>query len=214
VEGPLNVIADTFSRLSRNDASSPLVGKKAANVVSNSESDNEYDPLYSSLLDDREILDCLLNLPCISSNKKQTRKDDKQKIDNRKTLPKKKAKEYNKNHSHHSVTVEQCYLNLPEDVVEDNLLDLKNIKEKQDEDNRLTQSTVRHPTWYSCKTLKNVEDILCYTKPGYDAANWRIALPEDLILPTIMWYHQFTGHPGSKRLYRQLSQRYYHRDLR
>jgi hypothetical protein len=36
VEGPQNVIADTFSRLSRNDVSSPLVGKKAANVVSNS----------------------------------------------------------------------------------------------------------------------------------------------------------------------------------
>ena len=43
VEGPLNVIADTFLRLSRNDVSSPLVGKKAANVVSTSESDNEYD---------------------------------------------------------------------------------------------------------------------------------------------------------------------------
>ena len=33
-------------------------------------------------------------------------------------------------------------------------------------------------------------------------------------MPTIKWYHQVTGHPGSKRLYRQLSQRYYHRDLR
>ena len=43
VEGPLNVIVDTFSRLSGNDVSSPLVGKKATNVVSNSEIDNEYD---------------------------------------------------------------------------------------------------------------------------------------------------------------------------
>ncbi len=79
VEGILNVIADTFSRLSRNYVSSPLVGKKAATVVSNSESDNEYDSLYSSLLDDREILDCLLDLPCISSNKKRKRIGDKQK---------------------------------------------------------------------------------------------------------------------------------------
>ncbi len=63
MEGVLIVIADTFSRLSRNDVSLPLVGKKAANVVSNSESDNEYDSLYLSLLDDREMLDCLLNLP-------------------------------------------------------------------------------------------------------------------------------------------------------
>ncbi len=41
VEGPLNAIADTLSRLSRNDIdndSSALVGKKAASVVSDSES--------------------------------------------------------------------------------------------------------------------------------------------------------------------------------
>jgi hypothetical protein len=91
---------------------------------------------------------------------------------------------------------------------------LENIKERQDGDDKLTQSTVRHPTRYSCKTINDVEDILCYTKPGDNAANRRIALPENLIVPTVKWYHQDTGHPGSKRLYRQLSQRYYHRDLR
>ncbi len=35
VEGPHNVIADTFSRLLRSNVSSPLVGKKAADVVCN-----------------------------------------------------------------------------------------------------------------------------------------------------------------------------------
>ena len=78
---------------------------------------------------------------------------------------------------------------------------MENIKEKQDKDDKLTQSTVTHPTWYSHKTINDVEDILCYTKPGDNAANWRIALPENLIVPTIKWYHQVTGHPGSKRLY-------------
>jgi hypothetical protein len=39
IAGPRNVIADTFSKLSRNDESSPLVGKKAANVMSNSKSE-------------------------------------------------------------------------------------------------------------------------------------------------------------------------------
>ena len=117
-------------------------------------------------------------------------------------------------HCLHNDIPDQCYLNLPEDMVEDNPLDLENIKERQDEDDRLIQSTVKHPTWYSRKTINDVEDILCYTKPGDNAANWRIALPEDLILPTIKWYHQVTGHPGSKRLYEQLKQRYYHRDLR
>jgi hypothetical protein len=99
-------------------------------------------------------------------------------------------------------------------MVEDNPLHLENIKERQDEDDRLIQSTVKHPTWYSRKTINDVEDILCYTKPGDNAGNWRIALLEDLILPTIKWYHQVTYHPGSKRLYKQLKQRYYHRDLR
>ena len=78
VEGPHNVIADTFSRLSgTNDESSPLVGKKADFVISNSMSNNDNESLYSSIIDDKEILDCLLSLPCISSNKKQKRRHAK-----------------------------------------------------------------------------------------------------------------------------------------
>ena len=64
----VNVITDTFSRLSRKDVPSALVGKKVAHIVSNSESNNEIESLGSSLTDDTEILECLLNLPCISSN--------------------------------------------------------------------------------------------------------------------------------------------------
>jgi hypothetical protein len=91
IEGPCNVIVDTFSRLSRKDVPSALVGKKVTHIVSNSESNNEIESLGSSLTDDKEILECLLNLPCISSNKKQ-RHAKCRKIDNRKSLPKKKAK--------------------------------------------------------------------------------------------------------------------------
>jgi hypothetical protein len=79
VEGPRNFIADTFSSLLRNDESSPLMRKKVANVISDSESDNDNESLYSSIIDDKEILDCLLSLPCISSNKteEKTRKTQK-----------------------------------------------------------------------------------------------------------------------------------------
>jgi hypothetical protein len=99
-------------------------------------------------------------------------------------------------------------------MVEDNPLDLENIKEKQDEDNDLQQSLTNHPTWYSLKNINDVNDILCYTKPGDNAANRNIVLPKDLIVPTIRWYHQVTGHPGSKRLYQHKHQQYYSRDLR
>jgi hypothetical protein len=49
---------------------------------------------------------------------------------------------------------------------------------------------------------------LCYTKPGDNLSNWKIALPKELITPTVKWYHQVTGHPGSKRLYEQIRQRF------
>jgi hypothetical protein len=68
--------------------------------------------------------------------------------------------------------VKQYYLNLPEDMVEDDPLDLENIKEIQVHDEKLMQPAVEYPEWYSCKSINNVEDILCYTKPGDNPANW------------------------------------------
>jgi len=56
--------------------------------------------------------------------------------------------------------------------------------------------------------------VLCYTKPNDDPSNWKITLPNDLIEPTIQWYHQVTGHPGSRRLYEHIRQRYYNQDMR
>ncbi len=64
-------------------------------------------------------------------------------------------------------------------MVEDNPLDLENIKEKQDEDNDLQQSLTKHPTCYSHKNMNDLNDILCYTKPGDNAANRKIVLPKD-----------------------------------
>ncbi len=193
MEGPRNVIADTFSRLSCSNVSSPLVGKKAANVVSGSKRDNRNEASHSLLMDDRDITDCLMNLPCFPSRKKMERRPSKHR----------KWSETMSSHIYDS-TVEQCYLNLPEDMVKDNPLDLEKIKERQDHDEKLMQLTVKYPEWNSHKTINNVDNILCYTKLGDNPANWKIALPEDLIKSTIKWYHQVTGHPGSKRLYEQI----------
>jgi hypothetical protein len=78
---------------------------------------------------------------------------------------------YNGNYHFCDSYAENCYLNLPKDMVEDNHLDLENIIEKQDEDNNLQQSSTKHPTWYSHKNINHINDILCYTKPGDNAAN-------------------------------------------
>ena len=130
---------------------------------------------------------CLIHLPCLTNLKKRKSK--------------------RKRH-------DQCYLNLPEDILEDNPLDIENIKERQLEDNELQQSVIRHPEWFNHKTFNEVTDVLCYTKPGDNPSNWKIALPSELINPTVRWYHQVTGHPGSKRLNDLISKRYYNRDLR
>jgi hypothetical protein len=64
VEGP------HFSRLSHSDVSSPLVGEKATNVVSNSESNNRYESSHSFLMNDGDIGDCLMNPSCLPLKKK------------------------------------------------------------------------------------------------------------------------------------------------
>ncbi len=162
MEGPLNIIADTFSCLSRFDDTSALVGKKAITKDSNSAS--------YSIYDDIETFNCLVHLPCLTNHKKR-----------KSTLKKRKRHD-------------QCYINLPDEILEDNPFDIENIKEKQVEDNELQQSVIRHPEWYSHKTFNDIAHVLCYTKLGDNPANWKIALPSELINPTIRWYHRVTGH--------------------
>ena len=95
-------------------------------------------------------------------------------------------------------SVEHCYLNLPEDMVEDNPFDLENIKEKQDADDKLTQSTVTHPTWYSHMTINDVEDILYYTKPGDNASSspnpWLLSVANRVSSDEI----EYVGPPSTK----------------
>jgi len=75
VEGPLNVIAVTLSRLSRNDIdidSSALVGKKAASVVSDSESMAG----HSSLINSRMPLESSMS-PFKKERVKKTKETEK-----------------------------------------------------------------------------------------------------------------------------------------
>jgi hypothetical protein len=59
----------------------------------------------------------------------------------------------------------------------------------------------------------NVDDIICY-KNDPTQPNWKIALPESMVVDTVKWFHQVMGHPGEKRLQDTLNQRYHHPKLR
>jgi hypothetical protein len=86
-----------------------------------------------------------------------------------------------------------------------------NIKEQQDIDDALLQHATKYVDQYRHKCISTIDDILCCIKPGDPSNNWKIALPKSLLQPTIKWFHQVTGHPGSKRLFMQISSQYYHR---
>ncbi len=109
---------------------------------------------------------------------------------------------------------EECYLNFPGDLITDNPLYIENIKEKQDTDDTLQYQAEKYPDCFLQRRVGTVDNILCYVKPGDTPNNLKIALPKALLHPTIQWFHQVTGHPGSKRLYMQICNRYYNRDLR
>jgi hypothetical protein len=81
---------------------------------------------------------------------------------------------------------------------------MENIKEHQDADDALLQ----HATNYADQCTSNAS-----IKPGIPPNNWKIALPKSLLQPTIKWFHQVTGHPSRKRLFMQISSRYYYRDI-
>ena len=57
--------------------------------------------------------------------------------------------------------------------------------------------------------------MLCYVKT-YDNAEtqWQIALPRQLVIPTIQYFHTILGHPGATRMHLTIQTRYYHPMLR
>ena len=87
------------------------------------------------------------------------------------------------------------------------------IREQQ-QDNRLLALLEKYlDNYYYDKLDDDVDDIICYHKNDTNA-NWKIALPEQMVPEVIRWFHQVLGHPDQTRLRETLQQRYYHPQLR
>ena len=109
----------------------------------------------------------------------------------------------------------ECYLNLPEiPHPECNPLNYAHIREQQQHDGNLLALQAKYVDYYVNLQLDDdVDDIICYKKdPIQD--NWKIALPETMVLDTVKWFHQIMGRPGDKRLSESLKQRYLDPSLR
>jgi len=110
---------------------------------------------------------------------------------------------------------DECYRNLLDDSAVDNPLDMEANEEQQDADNDLICQANTYADRYIRKGINAVDNVLCYVKPGDLPANWKIAMPKSMLQPTIRWFQQITGQPGSKcPRHMHISSRYNHRDLR
>jgi hypothetical protein len=56
----------------------------------------------------------------------------------------------------------ECYLNLPDGMVDTNPLDMENIKEQHDADDALLQHAIKYADQYTRKRISTIDDILCY----------------------------------------------------
>jgi hypothetical protein len=109
----------------------------------------------------------------------------------------------------------ECYLNLPDTPHPDeNPLNYAHICELQQQDKQLLALQVKYQDNYVNLQLDdNIDDIICYKKDPTQP-NWKIVLPESMVVDTVKWFHQVMEHPGEKRLREMLNQRSYHPRLR
>ena len=109
----------------------------------------------------------------------------------------------------------ECFLNRPRlNDHSDNPLNYKYLTEQQVEEKKLQQFAKGKPDNYVIKTL-NGHDVLCYLKTYDNPETQRqIALPKQLVTPTIQYFHMILGHPGATRMRLTIQMRYYHPMLR
>jgi hypothetical protein len=108
----------------------------------------------------------------------------------------------------------ECYLDLPDTPHPDeNPLNYAHIRELQQQDKQLLAPQVKYTdNSVNVQLDDNVDDIICYKKDPTQP-NWKIALPESMVVDTAKWFHQLMRHPGEKRLQDMLNQRYHHPKL-
>ena len=100
-----------------------------------------------------------------------------------------------------------CYVNLPEtSLAGENPLNFKDIAKKQRQDDKLRILKQKLPNQYVSKSLdKDADDVTCYVKQHDNPeTQWRIYLPEAMLLKSVAWFHQVLGHPGASRLYKTM----------
>jgi hypothetical protein len=109
----------------------------------------------------------------------------------------------------------ECYLNLPDTPhLDENPLNYAHICKLQQLDKQLLALQVKClDNYVNLQLDNNVDNIICYKK-DLTQPNWKIALPESIVVDTVKWFYQVMGHPDGKRLQDTLNQQYHYPKLR
>ena len=200
IKGPLNILADTFSRLPRIGERYASEGKSTAPNTAQAicvsaekspeTSDDDKENRTFNLVGNSYVAD--------ESNYEQTLLRDRE------------MREFLLH-----LSDDESYLNLPYEDVTENPLDLQRIRDAQYADDEILRWKDKNPSNFITKEIGDVRDLICYVKNG-DSPNtqWRVVLPRSKLKQTVKWFHLVTGHPGSKRLWLTLKSKYYHPQLR
>ena len=111
-------------------------------------------------------------------------------------------------------SVFDCFVNLPQIPQQQNPLNYVVLQQNQIADAQLQTLLRDNPQRYQLRDFGDVQ-LICYVKDGDDPlTQWKIALPENMIQHTMIWFHHVIGHPGNNRLRDTIQARYYHPSLR
>jgi hypothetical protein len=108
----------------------------------------------------------------------------------------------------------ECYLSLSETPHLDQIpLNYAYNLELQQQGKQLLALQVKYPDNYFNLQLDDNVNYITFYKKDHTQPNWKITLPESIIVDTIKWFHQVMGHPVEKKLRETLSQHYHHLKL-
>ena len=111
-------------------------------------------------------------------------------------------------------SIYDCFLNLPDMPLQVNPLNLRWIKEIEDNDPRTSQIRANLGRYYHLQTFGDF-DLICCANPGEDQeTQWRIVLTDETVGPAVQWFHQVLGNSGQQCLLWTMQARYYHPSMR
>ena len=108
------------------------------------------------------------------------------------------------------VDIIELFMNLPALLEMACPLTVANIQQHQAGDYALVQTALVQVQQYPIKEI-NGQNLVCYREnPNVtNADEWKIYLPQSMIMDVIRWYHMILGHPGTSRLYDTIRARFH-----